>query len=207
MVTHHELGEISHNRDEEYDERRVVETPPGLTEIVRILMEELQRCKDDNERLIKEQEKQTEINAVLLQILSYIQRQTQHGPTSSHVDRHHTKKTQSPPEIQNHGPESGHTRRRTSKKAQHGAKGHSSEESSGEETENSKESSSRKTSFHSQRKRKKRKHSKIHDLEEFNKEKPPTFYGEINKGEEEKFWLPGLKKYVKFHDYSENLKV
>jgi hypothetical protein len=41
MVTHHELGEISHNRDGEYNERRVVETPPYLAEIVRILMEEL----------------------------------------------------------------------------------------------------------------------------------------------------------------------
>jgi hypothetical protein len=33
------LGEISHNREEEYDERRVVETPPDLVEIVRSFME------------------------------------------------------------------------------------------------------------------------------------------------------------------------
>jgi hypothetical protein len=32
----------------------VVETPPDLVEIVRILMAELQSCKADNERLIKE---------------------------------------------------------------------------------------------------------------------------------------------------------
>jgi hypothetical protein len=57
MVTHHELGESSHNREEESDERRVVETPPDLAETVRSLMEELQSCKDDNERLIKEQKK------------------------------------------------------------------------------------------------------------------------------------------------------
>jgi hypothetical protein len=38
MVTHHELGEISHNREEEYDERRVVETPSYLVKIVRSLM-------------------------------------------------------------------------------------------------------------------------------------------------------------------------
>jgi 5'-deoxynucleotidase YfbR-like HD superfamily hydrolase len=74
MVTHHELGESSHNREEESDERRAVETPPDLDETVRSLMEELQSCKDENERLIKEQEKKTEINAVLLQSLSYIQR-------------------------------------------------------------------------------------------------------------------------------------
>jgi hypothetical protein len=38
MVTHHELGESSHNREEEFDERRVVETPPDLAETIRILM-------------------------------------------------------------------------------------------------------------------------------------------------------------------------
>jgi hypothetical protein len=47
MVRHHELGEISHNRDEEFDERRVVETPPYLVETVRSLMAELQSCKAD----------------------------------------------------------------------------------------------------------------------------------------------------------------
>jgi hypothetical protein len=87
MVTHHELGEISHNREEDYVERRVVETPPDLAETVRSLMEELQRFKVDNERLMREQEKKTEINAVLLQILSDIQRQLQHGPMASNVDR------------------------------------------------------------------------------------------------------------------------
>jgi hypothetical protein len=56
------------------DERRVVETPPNLAETVRSLMEELQSFKADNERLIKEQEKQYEINVVLLQSLSDIQR-------------------------------------------------------------------------------------------------------------------------------------
>jgi hypothetical protein len=123
------------------------------------------------------------------------------------VDIHHTKKTQIPPEIRKHGPESGQTRRSTSKKAQHGDKRHSMEESSSEETDNSKESSSRKTSSHSQRRRKKKKHSKSHDPEEFKKSKPPTFDGEIKKGEEEEVWLLGLKKYFKVHDYFENLKA
>jgi hypothetical protein len=91
MVMHHEVGDGSHNRDEESDERRAVETPLDLAETVRSLMAELQSCKADNERLIKEQEKQTEINAVLLQSLSDIQRQLQHGPTTSQVDRRHTR--------------------------------------------------------------------------------------------------------------------
>ena len=41
MVTHHEVGDGSHNRDEEFDGRRVVETPPDLAEIVRSLMVKL----------------------------------------------------------------------------------------------------------------------------------------------------------------------
>jgi hypothetical protein len=73
MVTHHELGETSHNIEEYYVERRVVETPLYLVETVRILMAELQRFKVDNERLMREEEKKTKINAVLLQIISYIQ--------------------------------------------------------------------------------------------------------------------------------------
>jgi hypothetical protein len=89
----------------------------SVKKTVRSLMEELQSCKADNERMIKEHEKQTEINAVLLQSLSDIQRQLQHGPMASNVDEHNTKKKQSPPEIQKHGPENRNTRRSTSKKA------------------------------------------------------------------------------------------
>jgi hypothetical protein len=75
MVTCHEVGDGSHNTYKEYDERRAVETPPDLAENVRSLMAELQRCKDDNERLIKEKEKQMKINVFLLQSLSDVQRQ------------------------------------------------------------------------------------------------------------------------------------
>jgi hypothetical protein len=93
MVMHHEVGDNSHNRDEESNERRVVETPPDLAETMRSVMAKLQSRKADNKRLIKEQEKQTKINVVLLESLSNIQRQTQHGPDTSHEDRRQTKKS------------------------------------------------------------------------------------------------------------------
>jgi hypothetical protein len=80
MVTHQEVGEGSHNRDKESNERGEAGTPPGLAETLRSLMVELQSCKVNNERMMKEQEKQTEINAVLLQSLSDLQRQMQHEP-------------------------------------------------------------------------------------------------------------------------------
>jgi len=41
MVTCHGVGDGSHNRDEEFDERRVVETPPNLDETIRSLRDEL----------------------------------------------------------------------------------------------------------------------------------------------------------------------
>ena len=87
MVTHHEVGDGSHNRDEDFDERRAVETSPDLAKTVRSLMVKLQSCKANNERLIEEQEKKTEINVVLLQSLSDIQRQLQHGPDTNHADQ------------------------------------------------------------------------------------------------------------------------
>jgi hypothetical protein len=59
MVTHHEVGDGSHNRDEESNERRAVETPPDLAKTVRSLMVKLEICKADKDRLIKEQEKKT----------------------------------------------------------------------------------------------------------------------------------------------------
>ena len=79
-MTHQEVGEGSHNRDKESDERRAIGTPPDLAETVRSLRAELQSWKADNERMMKEQENQTNINAVLLQSLSDLQRQMQHEP-------------------------------------------------------------------------------------------------------------------------------
>jgi hypothetical protein len=75
MVTQQEVGEGSHNRDEESDKRREIGTPPDLSETMRSLMVELQSCKANNERMMKEQEKKTEINAVLLHSLSDLQQQ------------------------------------------------------------------------------------------------------------------------------------
>jgi hypothetical protein len=66
MVMFYEVGDDSHNRDKEYNKRRAVETHLDLDETVRSLRSELQSCKADNKKLIKDQEKQIEINVVLL---------------------------------------------------------------------------------------------------------------------------------------------
>jgi len=44
-------------------------------------------------------------------------------------------------------------------------------------------------------------------LDEFKKEKPPNFDGEMNKSQDAKAWLPGMKKLFRLHDYSENMKA
>ena len=110
---------------------------------------ELQSCKANNERLIKEKEKQTKINGVLLQILSDIQRQLQHGPDTSHADQRNTKKSQISPEIQKRGLLSGHTGKSTSRKVHPRDKGQESDDSSRKETSDSEGSSSSRTSSYS----------------------------------------------------------
>jgi hypothetical protein len=54
MVMQNEVGNGSQNRDKESDERRLVETPSNLAKTVRSQMVELQICKAENKRLIKE---------------------------------------------------------------------------------------------------------------------------------------------------------
>jgi hypothetical protein len=153
-------------------------------------MVELQRCKADNERMMKEKEKKTEINVILLHSLSDLQRQMQHEP-----------------KMQKHGRTSGHTERSTSRKVHPRGKGPVPDDSPEKESGDSEGSSSGRTNSYSRRKQKKQKTSKGHKFEEFRKAKPPSFDSEIKKGEEVEAWLLGLKKYFRVHDFSENLKA
>ena len=41
---------------------------------------------------------------------------------------------------------------------------------------------------------------------EFKKKKPPMFNGEIEKVEEAKAWMSGMKKYFQIYNYSDELK-
>jgi hypothetical protein len=54
--------------------------------------------------------------------------------------------------------------------------------------------------------KKKKRHSQSSLTEEFKKAKPPTFDGEIKKGEEVEAWLLGMRKYFWVHNYSKNTK-
>jgi hypothetical protein len=111
------------------------------------------------------------------------------------------------PEMQNHGRVSGHTEKSTYRKVHPRGKGPVSDDSTEKEVSDSEGSFSSRTSSYSRRKQKKQKTSKSHKFEEFMKAKPPSFDGEIKKGEEAEAWLLGLKKYFRVHDFSENLKA
>ena len=52
-----------------------------------------------------------------------------------------------------------------------------------------------------------RRSDKGYFLDEFKKEKPPTFDGELKKLEDAEAWLFGMKKFFELHDYKENMKV
>lgn len=42
--------------------------------------------------------------------------------------------------------------------------------------------------------------------DEFKKEKPPTFDGEIKRSQDAEAWLLGMRIFFRLHDYSENMK-
>ena len=52
-----------------------------------------------------------------------------------------------------------------------------------------------------------KRHYKNHSCDEFKKERPPTFNGEIKNGQEAKAWLLGMRKYFQVQDYSGNMKA
>jgi hypothetical protein len=51
-----------------------------------------------------------------------------------------------------------------------------------------------------------KRHSESSLIEEFKKAKPPTFVGEIKRGEEAKAQMLGLKKYFQVHNYLKKTK-
>jgi hypothetical protein len=98
------------------------------------------------------------------------------------------------PDMKKHGRISVHTERSTSRKVHPRDKGLVPDDSSEKEVGDSEGSSSSRTSSYSRRKEKKQKTSKGHKFYEFIKAKPPSFDGEIKKGEEVEAWLLELKK-------------
>jgi hypothetical protein len=93
-MVQHSMDDTSHLKDEESDGWRDRETPPYLMAIVISLNE-------DNERLMRAQAEQTELNAILLQSLLEIQKHLQQGPSNAKLQQSDRIKT--PSYSQKHG--------------------------------------------------------------------------------------------------------
>jgi hypothetical protein len=106
-MVQHSMEDTSHFRDEESDGRRDRETPPYLVATVRSL-------KVDNERLMRAQDEQEELNAVLLQSLFEIQKHLQQGPSNAELQQSERLKT--PSDAQNHGLSHSNVGKSSSKK-------------------------------------------------------------------------------------------
>ena len=67
------------NAETESNGRRFQDTPPNFAATMRSLRVEMQSYRADNERLVKAQEEQNQLNAAMLQSLTDIQRQMNSG--------------------------------------------------------------------------------------------------------------------------------
>jgi hypothetical protein len=132
------MDDLSHLRDEESDGRRDRETPPYLMATMRSL-------KADNERLMRAHAEQAELNAVLLQSLSEIQKHLQQGPSNAELQQSERLKT--PLDAQKHGLDHNDAGKSSSKRKHQGTKrggssGGISTESSSQKTNSAGQSSS-----------------------------------------------------------------
>ena len=75
------------NDETESNGRRFQDTPPDFAATMRSLRVDLQSCREDNERMLKAQENQNQINGAILQILTDIQGQINSGHQIANPER------------------------------------------------------------------------------------------------------------------------
>ena len=73
------VGFTGTRKETESNGRILQETPPDFVATMRILRVEMQSYRADNERLVKAQEEQNQLNAAMLQNLTDIQRRMNSG--------------------------------------------------------------------------------------------------------------------------------
>ena len=112
-MVQHNMDDLSHLRDEESDGQTDRETPSYLMATMRSL-------KEDNERLMRADVEQAELNAVLLQFLSKIQKHMQQGPSNEKLQQSERLKT--PSNAQKHGLAHNDAGKSSSKRKRQGTK-------------------------------------------------------------------------------------
>jgi uncharacterized protein YeeX (DUF496 family) len=63
----------------------ILRLPLDMAETMRSLKEKLQSCREDNEKIIRDQDEHNELNVALLQSLTKIQKQLHQGHISSNT--------------------------------------------------------------------------------------------------------------------------
>ena len=166
----------------------------------RILRDELRSCKESNENIITAQERQKEVNALILWFSSELQEKAtryQHQLSRKH------KSKQNPSKIQNFWLEVKRVEGRKSKKrptqeSEDTVRGDSPLNTlERRANKNANFSNARNIGRHQQRR------SEMSSMsQELKKEKPHTFDGKSSKIEGAEAWMFGINKYFRAHEYS-----
>lgn len=147
-----------------------------------------------DEKLAKAQEKQVEVNVVILQRLSELHKQGILG--SNHGDREKEKTNEAD------GSRSQRSHRLDRDDiVKSGIILDTPDKMTSTQGFYSNSSSKRHHHHHHQHHRRSE-----YFLEEFKKSQPPTFYGEMMKLEDAETWLFGMRIFFRLHDYLENMK-
>ena len=152
------------NDETESNGRRFQDTPPDFAATMRSLRVDLQSCREYNERMLKAQEDQNQINAAILQSLIDIQ-----GQINSRHQTANPKRTKS--SARGDSRKRSHVSRRASRDRRNTPEWPTSGSSDSEEPSGDSSSPSCKN--------KRRICYKNNSRDEFKKARPPTFNGEV----------------------------
>lgn len=177
----HVKQEANHEEDPNESKNK---NPSEILQTVKILQAEILSMKADNERIMKSQE---EINRALLSKM-------QEQENNKNKEKEH-----------NYDAETTSCKRKNMQHESSDNKEHCSSDGSEERKKNKKNYSSDSSDNGSPHTS---KHKLYEELAgEFRKIRPPTFNGEVEKGEEVEAWLSGMKKYFQIYNYSNKLKA
>ena len=152
---------------------------------------DLQSCREDNEMMLKAQEDQNQLNAAILQSLTDIQGQIKSGHQTTNPKR--SKSSTRGDSCKRSHVSWRDSRDRVNTLEWPTSGSYDSEKPSGDSSSPS-------------HRNKRRRHFENNSRDEFKKERPPTFNGEVKTGQEAEAWLLRTRKYFQVQDYSKNMK-
>ena len=180
----------------ESEEQHGVGNSSNLAVTLRSLKEEIRSCKEDNYRIIQAQEKQANVNVILLQSLSDLQRQGSLQISHGHEDS--TNGAYSSRSPSRHGSDRSNIVR-------DGRFLDAPYRRGDEYMYYFSYVSHRHHDRH--RYHPYRSNDRGYLPDEFKKEKMPTFDGDMKKLEDAEAWILGMNKFFELHNYTDNMKA